>query len=83
MIKTIFDEKYDAGGADTGQKAVLAVVERRFNQVPQDVKNVVRAIKDPSALVSLAAQAGGSQSLEEFANALKKINQGIPIIKCR
>ena len=75
MMKTIFDAKYDEGVADgkseLGRNMVLTVLRAKFKRVPREVEKTIRAISDPIALESWAAQAATCQSMEEFAEALR------------
>jgi hypothetical protein len=75
MIKSIFDEKYDAGvveGEARGKaETVLTVLRARFRRVPKEVEKTIRQMTDPIALDSWAAYAATCQSLDEFATALK------------
>ena len=50
---------------------VLAILQIKFNKVPQEVESAIRSMVDLTALKSLAAHAETCQSLEEFAEALK------------
>ena len=83
MIKTIFDEKYDAGvavGVAKGKaeervvakaEAVLAVLRAKFPQVPKGVEKSICQMTDPIALDSLVVHAAQSKTLTEFSEALK------------
>ena len=79
MIKTIFEEKYDAGvmkgeargKAEAGRNMVLTFLRAKFKKVPKDIEKAILAMSDPIALESLAAHAGHSDTMEEFAGALR------------
>ena len=79
MIKTIFEEKYDAGKAkgkaeekiETSRNLILTVLRARFGKVTKVIEKEIRQMNDPIALESWAAQAATCQSLEEFAEALR------------
>ena len=75
MIKTIFEEKYDAGiveGEARGKAdTLLKILRARFNKVPKETEKAIRQMTDPIALDSWAVQAATCQSIDEFARALK------------
>ena len=50
---------------------VLAILEVRFNEVPQEVEDTIRSMTDPIALASLMEHAKECKSLDDFAEALK------------
>ena len=65
-------EKWTADAvAKTKAEAVFVILRARFNQVPEDIENMVRQISDSIALDSWAAQAATCQSLDEFAEMLE------------
>jgi len=74
MIKSIFDEKYDAGIADgevkAGRNLVLKALRKKFKKVPKHVERVVLAKSDPIALESLLEHVFDSGTLDEFAEGL-------------
>jgi len=80
MIKTIFEEKYEAGVAagETKWKAegkaetLLKILRERFNRIPKETEKSIRQMTDPIALDSWAVQAATCKSMNEFAEALKK-----------
>ena len=82
MIKTIFDEKYDEGVAVgearaeakvAGAKAgtVLMLLRTKFKKIPKEIEKTIRQMSDPIALDSLAAHVLHSETLDDFATALK------------
>jgi len=83
MIKTIFEEKYDAGvavGEARGEvkwkaegktETVLATLRAKFPRIPKGIEKAIRQMTDPTALDSLAAHVIHSETLDEFATALK------------
>ena len=71
MIKTIFEEKYDAGVTVGKAEAILIVLRERFKKVPKATENAIRQLRDPVALDSWTAYAASCQSMDEFAAALK------------
>jgi hypothetical protein len=83
MIKTIFDEKYDAGvadgeargearGEDKGKaESVLTVLRNRFKRIPKNVEKAVTSMSDSIALESLLEHAVHSDTMEEFAETLR------------
>ena len=59
------------GEAKAGRNMVLAVLRAKFKRVPKEVEKAVLAMNDPTALESWAVHAATSQSVGEFADALK------------
>ena len=74
MIKTIFEEREKIGvakgKAEAGRNMVLTFVRAKFGKVPKRIEDAIRRMNDPIALESLAAQAGRSKTLDEFAEML-------------
>ena len=58
------------GKTEGKAETVLTVLRARFQNIPQEVENAIRQMRDPIALDSWAAQAATSLSMEEFAEAL-------------
>ena len=56
MIKTIFEEKYDAGVVDgetrAWRKAVVSALLGKFGKVPKGIEKTVQSMSDPVALES-------------------------------
>ena len=50
---------------------VLAAIEKKFKQIPMEIEESVLAMSDPIALKSLLEHAIDSNTLDEFAEALK------------
>ena len=79
MIKTIFEEKYDAGvavGEAKGEAkwkadALLKVLRARFNKVPKETEKRISQMTDPIALDSWTAYAATCQSMNEFVEAFR------------
>ncbi|MDR1268155.1 MAG: Rpn family recombination-promoting nuclease/putative transposase [Planctomycetaceae bacterium] len=59
------------GRAEGGQNVVLAALRAKFKKVPRHIETVIRQMSDPIALESLINDAIASQTLDEFAEALK------------
>ena len=74
MIKTVFEEKYDAGVADGEVKwkadMVLKALRKKFKKVPKHIEQAVLARTDPIALESLLEHVFDSNTLDEFATML-------------
>ena len=81
MIKSIFEEKFDAGVAvgiakgkaekiETARNMVLKALRRKFKKVPKHIERAVLAMSDPIALESVLEHAIDSNTLEEFATIL-------------
>ena len=74
MIKTIFEEKYDAGIADgevkAGRNMVLKALRKKFKKVPKHIEAAVLAMSDPIALESVLEHVFDSNTLDEFATVL-------------
>ena len=79
MIKTAFEEKFDEGiavGEARGEvkwkaEMVLKALRTKFGKVPKGIEKAVLAMTDPIALESLLEQVFHSDTLNEFATALK------------
>jgi len=83
MIKTIFEEKYDEGiaigeargeargKAEAGRNMVLTFLRKKFKKVPKGIEQAVHAMSDPIALESLLEHAVDSNTVEEFAEAVR------------
>ncbi|MDR1964764.1 MAG: Rpn family recombination-promoting nuclease/putative transposase [Planctomycetaceae bacterium] len=53
------------------QNAVLATLRKKFTNIPEHIETAIRQMSDPIALESLHSYALDSQTLDEFADALK------------
>jgi len=79
MIKSIFDEREAVGEArgiakgkaELGRNMVITALRTKFKRVPKDIERGVRKMSDSIALESLLAQAIQSDTLDEFADALR------------
>jgi len=75
MIKSIFDETFDAGvavGETRGEaKMLLKILQARFRRIPKDVEKLIQSMTDSVALDSWAQHAATCQSMDEFANAIR------------
>ena len=79
MIKSIFDEEFDAGvavgearGEARGEaKMLLKILRARFQQVPKNVEKLIQSMTDSVALDSWAQHAATCQSINEFAKAIR------------
>ena len=78
MIKSFFEEleakAETKGRTEAGRHTLLILLRASFGQVPKNIENAILATNDPSVLDSLAACAGRSHSLADFADALKIIH---------
>jgi len=87
MIKTIFDEKYEAGVAIGIEKGIekernawttdkfetlLRILTKRFGDVPPTIREKLHTIQDLDVLGQLTDVALDCQSLDEFEKALNK-----------
>jgi hypothetical protein len=59
------------GKAESGRNMVLTALRTKFKKVPKDVEKSVLGMSDSIALESLLAQAIQSDTLDEFAEALR------------
>ena len=74
MIKTIFEEKYDAGKAEgeakgsteTAREIILESIREKFGKVPKNIERAINQMNDPIALKSLAVRTGNCKTLAEF-----------------
>ncbi|MDR1964640.1 MAG: Rpn family recombination-promoting nuclease/putative transposase [Planctomycetaceae bacterium] len=71
MATSTMQELKDEGEAKFGRNAVLSVLRKRFTKVPPKIETAIFQMNDPIALESLHSYALDSQTLDEFANALK------------
>ena len=75
MIKTIFEEREDIGKAigraEGKAEAVLLVLRAKFKRIPKEIEEAIRQMTDLIALESLLVHTVHSETLEEFAAALK------------
>ena len=83
MIKTIFEEQYDAGKvegkaegraegrAEGKAETVLTFLRAKFKRVPKRIEKSIRQMTDPIALDSLAAHIASCESFDELAEELK------------
>ena len=71
MIKTIFEEKYDAGKVEGKAELLLKILREKFNRVPKETERAIRQMTDPIALDSWAIQAATCGSMSEFVKAFK------------
>jgi len=72
MIKTIFEEREEVAEARGKAGTLLEILRARFNKVPKETEKAIRQMTDPIALDSWAVQAATCQSMNEFAEALKR-----------
>ena len=66
---TIGEAKGKAEGVAIGK--ILAILEVRFDEVSQEIKDTVQSMTDAIALESLVEHAKDCKSLDEFAEALR------------
>jgi hypothetical protein len=59
------------GRAEGGQNEVLDDLRAKFIKIPRQIETAIRRMSDPIALESLINEAIVSQTLDEFAEALK------------
>jgi hypothetical protein len=59
------------GKAETGRNLVLTALRTKFKKVPKDIERSVLAMSDSIALESLLVQAIHSDTLDEFAEAIR------------
>ena len=83
MIKSIFDEEFDAGVAvgeargkaigeiKKGREMLLKFLQARFRRVPKDVEKLILSMTDSVAMDSWVEHAATCQSINEFANAIR------------
>jgi uncharacterized Ntn-hydrolase superfamily protein len=74
-MKSFFEElraEGEARGEARGkQDMVLAALRKKFANVPQYIETAIRRMSDPIALESLIGDVIVSQTLDEFATALR------------
>ncbi|MDR3196342.1 MAG: Rpn family recombination-promoting nuclease/putative transposase [Planctomycetaceae bacterium] len=59
------------GKAEGVRNSVLAVLRKKFTNVPQEIEMAIQQMNDPIALESLVIEAASCQTLDEFATALR------------
>jgi hypothetical protein len=70
--KVIGETIGEARGEVKGErKAVLSALRKKFTVIPDRIETTISQISDPVVLDSLIGDVIVSQSLDEFANALK------------
>jgi hypothetical protein len=75
MIKTIFDEKYDAGvavGIEKGIETLQRILTKRLGEVPFEIQDQLHKINEFDELGQLTDVALDCQSFDEFEQALNK-----------
>jgi N-acetyl-gamma-glutamylphosphate reductase len=72
MVKTIFEEKYDAGKTEGQVLSVQRVLNARFHTVTSKVQKQLSAITDVSRLENLVGQAAVCPTLKDFEKLLGK-----------
>jgi hypothetical protein len=74
MIKTIFEEKYDAGKVEgkteAGREIILESLREKFGKVPKHIERTINQMNDPIALKSLAVRTSNCKTLDEFVAEL-------------
>jgi hypothetical protein len=71
MAMTTAEKLLIEGGAKVGRNMVLKALRTKFSKVPEGIEAAVLAMSDPIALESLLEQVFHSNTLDEFATALK------------
>jgi hypothetical protein len=71
MAMTTAEELRIEGGAKVGRNMVLKALRTKFAKVPEGIEAAVLTMSDPIALESLLEQVFHSNTLDEFATALK------------
>ena len=86
MIKSIFEEKYDAGKAEgvaigeakgeargevkVAREIILESLREKFGKVPKNIERAINQMNDPIALKSLAVRTSNCKTLAEFEREL-------------
>jgi hypothetical protein len=71
MTMTTAEELWVGGETKAGRSMVITFLRAKFKRVPKEIEDAINQMNDPVALESLAAHAGHSDTLAEFAEALK------------
>jgi hypothetical protein len=71
MATSTMQELIKEGKTEFGHNAVLNVLRKRFTMVPIEIETAIREMNDPIALELLIFEAFESQTLDEFATALR------------
>jgi hypothetical protein len=70
-IAEVLEARGEARGeAKAGRNMVLAILEDRFGEIPQEMVDTVNSYSDQIALKSLAVRAASSKTLDEFKEGL-------------
>jgi hypothetical protein len=71
-LDAYFNEKYAIPREiQMGRNMVITFLRAKFAKIPKRIENAINQMNDSVALESLAAHAGHSDTMEEFAEALK------------
>ncbi len=70
MAKTFFGQIEAQGKAEGTKEVILSLLDARFHRMPEHIEAEIRAMRDLTALKSLAVHAATCQSLEEFEKYL-------------
>ena len=70
MTKTMAEELWVGGKAETGRNMILAFLRGRFGNVPKEIEEAVNQMNDPIALESLLARTANCKTLDEFVEEL-------------
>ena len=71
MLELWTEERKTMWKAETGQNMVLKALRKKFTQVPTEIEETVLSMSDPIALESLLEHVIDSDTLDEFAEALR------------
>lgn len=72
VFDQLFGEKLRKAKQEAKQEAISAVLQARFNSVPEDIRERLRAVHVLKKLNALTKHAAGCRDLEAFRKGLLK-----------
>ncbi|MBT9166417.1 MAG: hypothetical protein DDT25_01102 [Chloroflexi bacterium] len=78
MIESpVYGQILKKGGEEALKSSVLAVLEARFEVVPQDVEKGVKAVEGLKQLEIVLKRASVSKDLAEFRDSLRRVKAAV------
>ncbi|MCD6238345.1 MAG: hypothetical protein J7K51_03300 [Thermotogae bacterium] len=65
----------EKGRLESTQEDVIDAVEAKFDEIPEDIANTIKEIKDMDLLKSLHKKAIKAKTLDEFRSTLEAIKE--------
>ncbi|MCD6238347.1 MAG: hypothetical protein J7K51_03310, partial [Thermotogae bacterium] len=73
--KVLLKREREKGRLEKAQEAVIDAIEAKFDEVPEDIANTIKEIKDMDVLKDLLKKAIRSETLDEFRTELKAVKE--------